>query len=131
MCRVPDVKYPKDMYDVLWVFDQFAENSLSSLKMNVRDGGKQPVLRDTEFEDDNGNQQKQLMYTIVKGRKVPKGMKTVLTERGIDTSGMKAPNMVAALNAQPDFIEEKCILEQYMVFVQQRIRCEILSQVPC
>ena len=50
--------------------------------MNVRPGEKQPVMRDTNF---NGEIQKMVLPG---GR--PKGMKIVLQERGVDTSGMNA-----------------------------------------
>ncbi len=53
--------------------------------MNVRDGGKQPFLRDTVWQ---GNVQR-----LVTSAGVQKGMKTVLEERGVNTSGMNAQKM--------------------------------------
>lgn len=54
-------------------------------RMNVRPGGKQPVMRDTIF---NGRFQQMVLPD---GR--AKGMKIVLQERGVDTSGMNAQKM--------------------------------------
>lgn len=50
--------------------------------MNVRDGGKQPFMRDTVW---NGHVQK-----MVTPLGVQKGMRTVLEERGVNTVGMNA-----------------------------------------
>lgn len=117
---IVDLRYPKDHFDVMWLFDnapshrKFADESLSTTQINVRDGGKQPVLRDTSYTDGNGVRKQQIMYSIVNGKKVPKGMKSVLTERGINTTGMKAADMAAALAAQPDFSSETCILVKYL-----------------
>ena len=38
---------------------------------------------------------------------VPKGLKRVLEERGVDTQGMKAEEMRAVLGSHPDFQNEK------------------------
>ena len=62
-----------------------SEDSLSAERMNVRPGGKQPVMRDTIF---NGRFQQMVLPD---GR--AKGMKIVLQERGVDTSGMNAQKM--------------------------------------
>ncbi len=53
--------------------------------MNVRDVGKQPFLRDTVWQ---GKTQR-----LVTDAGVQKGMKSVLEERGINTSGMNAAKM--------------------------------------
>ena len=49
--------------------------------MNVGPGGKQPKMRDTVWE---GHVQK-----MVDRNAIPKGMKAILEERGVDTVGMK------------------------------------------
>ncbi len=60
-------------------------DALNADSMNVRDGGKQPFLRDTVWQ---GNVQR-----LVTSAGVQKGMKTVLEERGVNTSGMNAQKM--------------------------------------
>ena len=54
------------------------EDALNAERMNVKDGGKQPFMKDTTW---NGTVQ-----TIVWPDGVQKGMKTVLEERGVLTS---------------------------------------------
>ena len=46
---------------------------------------------------------------------VPKGMRTVLTERGIDASKTNADRMREVLGFHPDFTEEKSMLERFLV----------------
>ena len=53
--------------------------------MNVHDGGKQPFMKDTIW---NGQVQR-----MVTAGGTQKGMKTVLEERGIDTSGLNAEKL--------------------------------------
>lgn len=57
--------------------------------MNVGVGGKQPILRDTVW---NG----EIQHLVLEDGR-PKGMKMVLQERGIDTSGMNADKMRSTL----------------------------------
>ncbi len=65
------------------------DDALNADKMNVKDGGKQPVMRDAMW---NGAVQK---MTLSDGKQ--KGMKTVLQERGVDTTGMNAEALRAQL----------------------------------
>ncbi len=44
----------------------------------------------------------------------PKGMKAVLVERGVDTTGMKANDLRSALKTHPDFKEQKTLLEEFV-----------------
>ena len=53
--------------------------------MNVNPGGGQPAMRDTTY---NGR-----VYKLVDSNSVPKGMRRILIERGVDVRGMKAANM--------------------------------------
>lgn len=79
-------KYPEAQG--IFIFDHApshmkkAGNSLTVERMNVRDGGKQPFMKDTVWL---GNVQ-----SMVTPQGIQKGMKTVLEERGLDTSGMNA-----------------------------------------
>ena len=61
------------------------EDALNVERMNVRDGGKQPFMRDTVWDGET-----QQMTTA---EALQKGMKTVLEERGIDAHGMNAAKM--------------------------------------
>ena len=62
-----------------------ADDALNADKMNVGPRGKQPKMRDTVW---GGKVQK-----MVDDEDVPKDMRTVLQERGVDTTGMKAKDM--------------------------------------
>ena len=59
-----------------------ASDALNVQKMNVRPGGKQPLMRDTVWEGS--------VQTLVGENGVAKGMKAILQERGVNTKGMKA-----------------------------------------
>ena len=103
-------KYPD--YVSLFMFDnapchkKVQEDALNVERMNVRPGGKQVVMRDTVW---NGEVQKMILPD---GR--PKGMKLVLDERGIETTGMKADKMRETLRSFPDFKCQKTMLEEKM-----------------
>ncbi len=93
--KIAKIKYPSDVYDVVWLFDHSpchtkrAEDALSASVMGVKDGCKQPIMHDTEFLDATGNVCKQQMFVTVNGQKVPKGLRTVLSERGHQVTGLK------------------------------------------
>lgn len=61
------------------------DDDLNAEKMNVRDGGKQPFMRETVW---NGEVQR-----MVTEEGIQKGMRTVLDERGIDVHGLNAEKM--------------------------------------
>lgn len=58
--------------------------------MNVRPGGKQPVMHSTVW---NGQRQ------IIDRNGVPKGLKQVLQERGINTKKLVKEKMIAILQS--------------------------------
>lgn len=101
-------KYPESQG--LFIFDnapshkKYCDDSLNADKMNVRPGGKQPVMRDTMFE---GKVQRMVLPDGT-----PKGMKMVLEERNIDTKDMVAAKMKKELNKFDDFKNKKSILEE-------------------
>ena len=72
--------------------------------MNVRPGGKQPVMRNTVY---NGIQQ---TMVLPDGR--PKGLKIVLQERGIDIRGMNADKLREELSKFDDFKNAKTLVEE-------------------
>ena len=91
--EIAEIKYPKEEgWRHVWVFDHsschaaMADDALDVSKMNVRPGGKQRIMRDTVW---NGRAWK-LYFTERDGRKVAKGLKMVLEERGVSTVGRTA-----------------------------------------
>ena len=96
----------------LFLFDnapshrKVAEDALNADKMNIGPGGKQPIMRDTVW---GGAVQK-----LVDEDGVAKGMRTILQERGVDTTGMTAKDMRNVLKIFPDFKGQKTILEDYI-----------------
>ena len=49
---------------------------------------------------------------MVDSNGIPKGMKLVLQERGVDTDGMNAKAMREKLGSHPDFMNEPTLVEQ-------------------
>lgn len=76
-----------------------AEDTLDVSRMNVGPGGKQPRMRDTVWA---GKPQK-LCFNIG----LPKGMKIVLEERGINTDSLHKEDMQMILRNHDDFHNEK------------------------
>ena len=140
--KICKFKYPAEKYDVLWLFDQSsghtkkADNALNVNVMNVKPGGKQPVLRDTIFKKD-GKDVKQKMYFTESGKKVPKGLRLVLEERGYDVNGLNQEGLCKLLSADPDFAGEKSIVEQFilneghMVMFLPKLHCELNAIEQC
>ena len=87
-----------------------ATDALNVTNMNVKPGGAQRILRDTVY---NGKQQK--MYYMEGGRKIAKGLKMVLEERGVRTDGKNKEWMKSILAQHPDFRFEKCEIEKYLI----------------
>ena len=52
---------------------------------------------------------------------VPKGLRVVIQERGIDTTGMNGDQMRQVLGSHPDFKNEKCRIERLLVEEHQHI----------
>ena len=112
--KIAKTKYPKsEGYRLVWVFDHSSchavmpDDALDASKMNVNPGGKQRVMRNGYW-----NGQPQSMNFALG---IPKGMRIVLTERGVDTSRMNADKMREVLSRFPDFANVKSMLEQYLV----------------
>ena len=74
--------------------------------MNVSDGGKQPKHRSTVF---NGMQQ-----SMVNASAEPKGLRTVLEERSVSTTGMLKADMVNILDKMHDFQYKKTRVEEFV-----------------
>ena len=84
-----EAKYP--VAQGLFIFDHAPshmkkpDDSLNAEHMNVKDGGKQPFMKDTEWMGE--------VQRMVTAQGIQKGMRTVLEEREVDTIGMNAKKM--------------------------------------
>ena len=111
--RVAEFKYPRDKYNLVWIFDHssghqaYEKNALVAARMNVKPGGSQPKMRDGRLP--NGAPQK---MTLQDG--TPKGLDLVLRERGVDTLGMTKKDMVKRMEQFEDFRNEISSVEAYL-----------------
>ena len=112
--RIAELKYPKeDSWRHAWVFDHsschaaMAKDALQVGDMNVKPGGKQPRMHDTIWQG--------RVQTMNLRDGTPKGMKLILEERGINTSGMKKEDMQAVLASHSDFKREKSRIETLLI----------------
>ena len=82
-------KYPAAQ--ALFIFDHAPshmkrpEDALNADRMNVKDGGKQPFMKDTVWDGE--------IQHMVTPDGIQKGMRTVLQERGVDTQGISADRL--------------------------------------
>ena len=74
---------------------EISEDGLNTAAMNVKYGGKQPIMSDTVG---GGKVQK---MTLPDG--TPKGLKRELQERGVDCSELNADKMREMLSKHKDF----------------------------
>ena len=88
-----------------------AADALNASLMNVSSGGKQPKMHDTKFVHPVTGE---VVVQAMCSRGVPKGLKTVLSERGVDTSCMKKDDMIKELASHVDFKHESCILMKFL-----------------
>ena len=116
--EIAEIKYPKENgWRHVWVFDHsschaaMADYALDVSKMNVKPGGKQQIMRDMTW---NGRVWK-MYYTERDGRKVAKGLKMVLEERGVSTVGKTADWMRQTLAEHSDFKDEKSMIEHMLM----------------
>ena len=116
--KIADIKYPSDRYSKVWIFDQssghcaFKEDALNVNRMNVGPGGAQSRMRDTIW---NGRVQK-----MVTCDDRPKGMRIVLQEHGVDTSGMRVADMHIVLGSHVNLKNEKTALKHLVQEKGQR-----------
>ncbi len=140
---IVDAKYPKELYTCVFLIDhapshmKMGDDALCVQNMNVNPGGKKLILRDTSFTDNTGQVQQQSMYVMKDGVKVPKGMKLVLEERGIDTKGMISDSMAAVLSQHSDFKYEKPVVQRkiesrgHLCFFSPKFHCELKPIEQC
>lgn len=104
----------REQYNLVWIFDQssghnaFPEDALVASHMNVNPGGKQPVMHPGRLP--SGQEQQ-----MVDSRGVPKGLRQVLQERGVDTRKMKKKVMVERLQQFDDFKYELNTVQRYLI----------------
>lgn len=118
------------------------EDSLKAFEMNKSDGGKQRKQRDTIFPS---NCPKVSVCGQVQAMSfpdgTPKGLKTVLEERGFDITGLKAKCspvcpfesqgccLARLLSQQEDFCNQKSLLEE--VITKAGHLCVFLPKFHC
>lgn len=114
--EIAEIKYPKTLgWCHVWVFDHsschaaMADDALDASKMNVNPGGKQRVMWDTVWLG--------RVQTMNYALGVPKGMRVILQERGVNTSRMvgdQMREMREILAEMDDFKNEKSLIEHYL-----------------
>ena len=110
-CDIAEAKYDPSKHTIAFIFDQsschkkFDENALIAKNILVKDGGPRRV-RDTVWA---GRAQ-----VMLNSDGSAKGLKTILAERGINTSRMKADDMRTVLSNHDDFVNEKTTVEHYV-----------------
>jgi len=131
---IAEFKYPKVQNTLAFLFDQssghcaYADDALIAHKMYVSDGGKQPFLRDTIWD---GKTQK-----LVSSTGIQKGLKSLLEERGVNTSGLKKEAMIKIVEEMQDFkfqkikVEELILNKGYRVMFIPKFHCE-LNPIEC
>jgi len=88
-----------------------ADDALNAQRMNVWPEGVQPCMRYTQWTDSRGRVHKQKM---VDKKGAPRGLRAVLTERGLFREGMVKEDMVEVLSAQPDFANQPTLIEEFL-----------------
>ena len=128
--KIAEIKYPKEKgWRHVWIFDHsschgaMAEDSLDVKKMNVNPGRKQWKMCDGWW----GGKPYPMMTNGV-----PKGLRLVLEERGVNTRGMTADKMRESLSVHPDFKNEKSRVERFLmeekghiVYLLPKYHCEL------
>ena len=111
--KIAEIKYPRcDNWKHVWIFDHSSchaampDDALDVSKMNVNPGGKQRVMRDGFWD---GKVQR-MNYAIG----IPKGLRVILEERGVNTHGMNGDQMREILGSHQDFKNEKSLIERFL-----------------
>jgi hypothetical protein len=120
-------------YQALFIFDNSSAHAslppdaLKAFDMNKSDGGKQRKQCDTIIPQSNPNKSKQgLIQKMTTASGMPKGLKSVLEERGFDVTGLKTKCspvcpfestgccMARLLSQQDDFVNQISMLEKFI-----------------
>ena len=119
--RIAAFKYPADKYDIIFVFDQvkiymtYDDDALVAHRMNVKPGGKAPIMRPSSLYTINSAPQS---MTLPDGR--PKGLRMVLEERGVDIHKLVKEQMIEILSSHNDFQNEKNKVQRLLVRFEQQ-----------
>ena len=91
-----------------------SEDSLDASKMNKGSGGKQPKMRDTEYEKDGVMVKQSMVFTTGPLKGEAKGLKVILAERYGDefVQGKLLDELTEIMKNEPDFKMEKTLLEK-------------------
>lgn len=125
--QIAETMYPKGAFTLVFIFDQssghtaYPEDALNAQRMNVSDGGKQPQRRDTIW---NGQVQK--MST---SSRQLKGLRSVLEERNVDTSGMNKADMVKIFENMHNLKVQKTRVEE--LISKHGHKCIFLPKYHC
>jgi hypothetical protein len=93
----------------------FADDALNVSKMNLNPGGKQAVLRHGWFEQGGRLVEQEMTFPSNHPKAgITKGIKQVLQERQLWTNGMKLPDARVLLSQQPDFVDQKSMLDDWV-----------------
>ena len=126
---IAEFKYPKTHNTLVFLFDQssghcaYANDALLAHKINVSDGGKQPFMRDTVWD---GKPQK-----MVTSSGDQKGLKSLLAERGVNTTGLKKEDLIKIVEEMRDFkfqktkVEETILNQGHRVMFIPKFHCEL------
>jgi hypothetical protein len=96
-----------------------ADDAFDATKMNVNPGGKQKKMKDTVWQ---GKVQK-MNFELG----VPKGMRLILQERGVDVTGMGAEKMRSVLAEMGRFKHERCLVEHYL---REKGHIAVFAKIP-
>ena len=120
-----EAKYPG--VQAIFLFDnapshrKLSSDALNVNSMNVGPGGKQMKMRDTMWQGE--------IQSLILPDGQPKGMKIVLEERGIDTSGWTAKQMREELASHQDFLNEKPIVRKLVE--EKGHKCVFIPKFHC
>lgn len=101
--------------DLLFMFDnsgnhhKAAPGGLCAADRNLSDGGAMKIQRDSVWKDAEGVEHEQCMYIEREdGVREAKGLKTILTERGLwPAGGLRKDDACTLVAAQPDFLAQR------------------------
>ena len=125
-CDITEVKFTPSTHTLLFILDQsschrkYDEKALVAWNILLKDGGPRHV-RDTVWA---GKPQ-----SMVLSDGSAKGLRTILTERGIFVSTIKADDMRTILSNHDDFLNEKTQVEHYID--SRGFKCYFLPKIHC
>ena len=114
MLKVFEILHPNSTalvaYDNSSNYHAMAEDALVASRLNLKDGGKScGRLRDGWFITSDGTR---VIHPMTNEHGIVKGIRTILQERQLFVSGMKLDEARKLLASQPDFMEQKALLQE-------------------